>query len=306
MIIDEAMRSDDKYKEMARRESEVWSKHFTDPAHILVRERERVACEVLGNPNRQLGLARVLVQQGIKPTTGLSLGCGSGRAERGFLKQGICQSFHGIDIAPDAIGEAKKLASQEGLNCTYEVQDLNSVLLSPEAYDLVVAQTSLHHVLHLEHVFDQVKQCLKPGGVFWVHDYVGETQFQFSDERLKIMNSLLGLLPEHLRINHFTGKPVTAVTRREPGQLVSPFECIRSGEIKTLLLERFEVLVSHETTTFMDRVAGLGMTQNYTENEDRVALFRVLRYFDQLLSDKGVIPAVQGQYLLRVKTKAEC
>lgn len=302
-IIEEAMASPEKYKEMARRESEVWSRHFTDPAHKEVREREKSAADVLGNTQRQLSLAKVIKEQGLKLKSGLSLGCGSGRAERVFLKQGICESFHGIDIAQDAVEEARNQASGENLNCTYDVQDLNFVTLPANSFDLVVAQTSLHHVLRLEHVFDQIVQALKPGGVFWVHDYVGETQFQFSDERLKIMNDLLGLLPECLRINHFNQRPISSVVRREPGQLVSPFECIRSGEIRELLFERFDVLASHETTTFMDRVAGLGMTQNYVKNEDTVALFRILQYFDQLLASKGWLPAVQGQYLLTAKVK---
>ena len=80
----------------------------------------------------------------------------SGRAERGYLKNGICKSFHGIDIAPDAVAEAARLAKEEGLDCTYETQDLNFLVLPENAFDLVVAQTSLHHCLHLEHVIEQI------------------------------------------------------------------------------------------------------------------------------------------------------
>ncbi len=300
-IINDALSSPETYKAMAEQESKVWSKHFTNPDHINVREKEKSASQVLGGNQKQLSLAAVLAELGLNPIDGVSLGCGSGRAERMLLNQGVCQNFLGIDIADNAVEEASNLAKKEGLACRYEVQDLNALHLPPNSFDLVVAQTSLHHVLRLEHVFDQVKKALRPGGVFWVHDYVGESQFQFSDERLKIMNDIFRLLPDHLRVNHFTKKTIAKIIRREPGQLISPFESIRSGEIKPLLLEHFDVLVAHESSTFMSRVVGLGMLQNYSKDENTIALYRTLRYFDQLLADMNILPAHQGQYLLKAK-----
>jgi 2-polyprenyl-3-methyl-5-hydroxy-6-metoxy-1,4-benzoquinol methylase len=302
-IIRDAMESREVYERMARKEAEVWSNYFEDPEKEEIRQREQQAGLKLKPTRCQLRLPQALASVGIKPATGLSLGCGSGRAERGFLKQGICNSFHGVDIAPQAIEQAILAAQREGQNCTYEVQDLNDLSLTENSYDLVVAQTSLHHVLRLEHVMDQVAKSLTPGGVFWVHDYIGESQFQFSDERLEIMNDLLSLLPESLTLNHFTKKPVKRVNRREPGELVSPFESIRSGEIKPLLMERFEVLAMHEESSFMHRIAGLGMKQNFVADANAIALFEIMLYFDQLLVKKNILPPTLGQYLLRPKRK---
>jgi len=239
---------------------------------------------------------------GITPRTGLSLGCGSGRAERNFLKQRICESFHGIDIAADAIATAVEAAAKEGFNCTYEVQDLNDLKLPAQSYDLIVAQTSLHHVLRLEHTLDEVARALTPGGHFWVHDYIGESQFQFTDQRLQIMNDLLAILPEKLTYNHFNKTQTKRVNRREPGSLVSPFESIRSGEIRELLLERFDVIEAREEGSFLHRIAGMGMKQNFVTNDDTKAIFDLLLYFDNLLIEKKILTPTLGQYLLKAKS----
>ena len=300
-IIQNAMQDRGVYDEMARKEAVVWSSHFSDPESQRIRAMEDEASAKLRPARFLLRLSEILKRHGLKPAAGLSLGCGSGRAERNFLKQGICTSFHGIDIAPQAVEQARLSAETEKLNCTYSVQDLNDLSLPKGAFDLVVAQTSLHHVLKLEHVMDQIALSLTPNGVLWVHDYIGESQFQFSDERLKVINDLLTLLPERLTHNHFSKKSMKRVARREPGNLVSPFESIRSGEIKPLLLERFDVIESHEEGAFLHRVAGLGMKQNFAADEMSAAMFELLLYFDQLLIDKGFVEPSLGQYLLRKK-----
>jgi SAM-dependent methyltransferase len=297
-FISDALASRAVYDQMAEREAAVWSRYFAEPAIESVRLAEQKAGECLSPGAGLLRLPQVLRDRGLTPKLGLSLGCGSGRAERAFLKQGVCASFHGIDIADAAIAEARRFAEEEELACSYETADLNFVDLPEAQYDFVVAQTSLHHVLHLEHLLDSVSRSLKPDGVFWVHDYIGESQFQFTDERLEIVNSLLGMLPRRLQLNHFSRHHIEKVFRKEPGQLGSPFESIRSGEIKKLLLERFDVIVSHEETGFLHSVAGLGMKQNFVENEDTRAIFAILLYFDRLVVRHEILPPVVGQFLL--------
>lgn len=300
-IISDALDDPAVYAQMAQKEAAVWSNYFSAPAQEQVREKEQQAGLKLNPARFQLRLPVVLRALGLKPRRGLSLGCGSGRAERSFLAQGVCESFHGVDIAAQAIEQAILAAAQQGSNCTYETQDLNDLVLPEASYDLIVAQTSLHHVLRLEHVLDQIAKSLTPGGVLWVHDYIGESQFQFSDDRLRIMNDILAVLPESLTYNHFSKNVVKRVNRREPGTLVSPFESIRSGEIKTLLLERFDVVKMYEESCFMHRIAGLGMKQNFVDEANANAMFELLFYFDRLLVEKNILPPTLGQYLLTPK-----
>jgi 2-polyprenyl-3-methyl-5-hydroxy-6-metoxy-1,4-benzoquinol methylase len=61
--------------------------------------------------------------------------------------------------------KARKTAEAEGLEgLTYEVADLNTTKFPPETYDTVYAHAALHHVFQFEHLLDQIKQTLKPGG----------------------------------------------------------------------------------------------------------------------------------------------
>ena len=98
--------------------------------------------------NRRLSsLSTLARERKLKFEHGLTLGCGAGRCERELVQNGVCQSFHGIDISEKAIATAREIAKEQNLPLTYEVADLNFVKLPEKTFDLVVAQTCLHHVL---------------------------------------------------------------------------------------------------------------------------------------------------------------
>ncbi|MGA7273892.1 MAG: class I SAM-dependent methyltransferase, partial [Candidatus Udaeobacter sp.] len=66
------------------------------------------------------------------------------------------------DVVEGAIEDARKSATAEGFDgLTYEVADLNAASFPTETYAAVYAHASLHHIFHLEHVLDQIKQTLK-------------------------------------------------------------------------------------------------------------------------------------------------
>jgi 2-polyprenyl-3-methyl-5-hydroxy-6-metoxy-1,4-benzoquinol methylase len=302
-IVEELLNNPRLYEEKAAREGAVWGEAFSSENQINVRKADKAASKELRVARDKLFLAGALRRQGLKPVRGLSLACGSGRAERNALAQGICTSFHGIDMAEDAIIEARSVAEREKLNITYEQGDLNKIKLQPESYDLVITQNCLHHVLQLEYLADEIRQAMKPDGALWIHDYVGETQFQYSDKRLEIANAILKLLPAKLRTNHITGKVITHVVRPIPGGMPSPFEAIRSAEIMPIFLERFDVLEKHENDAVMRLVVPIGAKSEYVENEDTRSMFELLYYLDQLLVKEGILEPTGIQCLLRPKPR---
>lgn len=301
-IIDKLRGSKTDYLAAAAKEGAVWGALFSDQNFLAIRADDQAAARELGlNSGKNSGLATMLARAGLKPKIGLSLGCGSGRAERGFLKQRICEQFTGIDVAAEAIEEARTTAAAEDLPIRYLCQDLNTLDLGEQKFDLVVCQTILHHVLNLEHVLDTIHDALTTDGVFYVHDYIGETQFQFLDSRLHWYNAALQALPEALRTNLLRKQIPTEIRRPEPGKLASPFEAIRSGEILGLLMERFDVVERHEHTTIINRVAPTGTRRGFTRDENTRTIFTLLKLLDQALLEGGVLPPVEGVYLLRKK-----
>ena len=105
-----------------------------------------------------------------------------------------------MDVAEGAIEGARKAAQDAGLDgLTYEVADLNTAKLPKETYDAVYVHAALHHVFQLEHLLDQIKQTLKPGGLFVVYEYIGPAQMQFPRRDLELADAFLNAIPERYR-----------------------------------------------------------------------------------------------------------
>ena len=288
------------YKEQANQENKYWGKKFSNKKQIKIRQKDNLAGKELRVARDKMHFAGAIRRNDSAPERGLSLACGSGRAERNALASGICTSFHGVDVAEGAVEEARKIAHKEKLDITYTVDDLNSIELEPNSYDVVITQNCLHHVLQLEHLAEQIHRTLRPGGVLWIQDYVGETQLQYGDKRLEIANTVLQLLPEKLRTNRATSNVQKSVKRPEIDS-ISPFEAIRSAEIMPVFLKRFDILEKRETGGIMRLLLPLGAKTDYLENDDTRAIYELLHYLDRMLLTEGVLEPMGIQCLLRPK-----
>ncbi len=298
-IIRRAMSDRSVYDAMAARENQVWGKILPDLERSQTRAEDAEASLHLDVSRHFSSLLRVAQERNLKFENGLTLGCGAGRCERDLVSRGVCRSFHGIDISEEAIAAAREIAKEQNLPLTYEVADLNFVELPEKRFDLVVAQTCLHHVLFLERVAEQAWHSLKSNGYLWIHDYVGETQQQYDPKRLSIMNQVLAVLPEKFRKNKINGRLVTEIKRPEPGHLGSPFESIRSGEIVPVFQRWFTIEWKLEFDAFLRLVVPQGTRSAYLENEDTKALFEILMLLDHLCIEEKIVPPAGGQYLMR-------
>ena len=301
-IVRQAMADRSIYDAMAARENEVWGKILPDRERSETAIADMQAGAQLGVNRHLSSLSTLARERKLKFEHGLTLGCGAGRRERELVENGICQSFHGIDISENAIATAREIAKEQSLPLTYEVADLNFVRLPEKTFDLVVAQTCLHHILFLERVAEQVWRSLRSSGYLWIHDFIGETQGQCDPKRLTIMNQLLAVLPEKFRKNKVTGRLVTEIKRPEPGHLGSPFESIRSSEIVPVFQRWFSIEWKLEVSAFLHLVAPPGTRAAYLENEDTKALFEVLMLLDDLCIKEEIVQPTGGQYLMRPRS----
>jgi SAM-dependent methyltransferase len=104
-------------------------------------------------------------------------------------------------------------------------EDLNFVTLPAEAYDLVVANSCLHHLVNLEHVAFQINRCLTRDGFFFMQDVVAESRFQFSEEKKRLFEAYV----DATRTERDPPVPIRWPDREH--WTYSPFESVRSGEI---------------------------------------------------------------------------
>jgi SAM-dependent methyltransferase len=289
------------YDAMAARENEVWGKILPDLESSEAKIEDIEASAKLKIARHTSSLLRVAQERKLKFENGLTLGCGTGRCERDLVSKRVCRSFHGIDISEKAIAAAREIAKEQDLPLTYEVGDLNFLELPEKTFDLVVAQTALHHVLFLERVAEQIWRSLKSDGYLWIHDFVGETQGQYDPKRLSIMNRILAILPEKFRKNKVNGQLIAEIKRPEPGRLGSPFESIRSGEIVSVFQRWFTIEWKMEFDAFLRLVVPVGTRAAYLEDENTRALFEILMLLDHLCIEEKIVRPAGGQYLMRPK-----
>jgi SAM-dependent methyltransferase len=176
----------------------------------------------------------------------LSLGCGGGALERDVLRLNPGAVVTAIDFSPGAIALASERAREAGLNVDYRIADLNEVQLEPRAYDFVLASSALHHVARLEHILEQVRDCLKPRGKLIANDYVGPNQLQWTPQQVEAINEILAILPDRYRRRisdpgeykrNFLGPgPVEEMNR------LDPTEAVRAQEIIPLTRRMFRLL----------------------------------------------------------------
>jgi SAM-dependent methyltransferase len=177
------------------------------------------------------------------------------------------------------------------------VADINFADFGEAKYDLVVAQTSLHHLVFLEDVFAAIHRAMVPGGILWLHDYVGESQFQHSDLRLSIANRLVEEIPKSLRLNQMNGQVVGPIVRRKPGTLVSPFESIRSGEILPVARSMFKTVAGTTSSSLLHLVVPVGTRANYLVSPEARALFRSIKLMDEVLIETGVLQGADARFV---------
>ena len=241
-----------------------------------------------------------------KPIKALSLGCGFGVIERVLRRSDYCQLIHGVDVAEGAIEGARKAAQDEGLDgLTYEVADLNTAILPKETYDAVYVHAALHHVFQLEHLLDQIKQTLKPGGLFVVYEYIGPSQMQFPRRDLELADAFLKAIPERYR-----SMPRLKGIKKEALRLSldamnssDPSESIRASEIVPLTASRFEVKHFRYVGGTLLLLIFSEIAGNFKENDaEIVPLIEALFVLDNFLIDNQVLPSYHV-YMVCEKTE---
>lgn len=166
---------------------------------------------------------------------GLSVGCGTGLLERDVFAKGICERINGVDFSPEAIAEARRGAEEAGLarRLDYRVEDINAIRLPRHRYDIVFFHGSLHHIRNVEHVLEEARQSLTPGGLLFLDEYMGPARAEWTDAHWGFAKSAFDALPDDLK-----NRPDLAI----PLPMDDPSESIRSSSILPAVRRLFEVV----------------------------------------------------------------
>ena len=172
-----------------------------------------------------------------------------------------------IDISGKALArrEEQLVPAFPGRVATRQT-DLNFIELEKYAFDLVISDSTMHHLLNLEHVAHQINESLASGGYFFYHDYVGEARFQFSQEKKRFFEAAFAAAQQRypfLRSWHVAW-PETSDWPH------SPWEAIRSDETLDVFREHLQVVSVRSTWP----IATLWLFLRNTEEPRRIQVSR--------------------------------
>ena len=218
-------------------------------------------------------LARHAAQAGERPfQRALVLGCGDGWLERGVRGRGLAHAVVAMDLSPRVLERARQLSADVS-GITYVQADMNhlpvgSAPFLPGSFDAVLAWSSVHHCSALEQLYPAVHALLRPGGWFFLDEYVGPDHFQFSEVHVEQVRTLARMLPERLRTTRsgFVRSVFQPPTVAEV-LAVDPSEAAASSRILPLLGAHFEVIAKQPYGGSLLHVLLAHIAQNFQSPE---------------------------------------
>lgn len=231
----------------------------------------------------------------------LSPGCGSGSKELKFARFNNFKLIEAFDLSPKRIALAKDNLKNRGIkNVSFTVSDIMSFNFESNKYDVVLFDSSLHHVKELNFVLTQVYGCLKDDGILVINEYIGPSRFQWSNEQLKASDNALKILPDSYK-KRWQNEKVKSKNYR-PGILrmiiADPSESVRSENIQDEIYNRFNVLEEKPYGGNILHLALKDISQNFIdENEQTINyLNRLFEIEDNFLAEGNKSDFMFGVY----------
>ncbi|MGZ6970991.1 MAG: class I SAM-dependent methyltransferase [Thermoanaerobaculia bacterium] len=222
-----------------------------------------------------------------------SLGCGAAGQEIAAGQRGLFSTLAAFDASTASLDLARRAASEAGLSgVRFETIDLDCFTLPEAAFDVVVMNMALHHVREIRPALEAIRTGLAPGGALLLNEFVGPRQFQFPDTQLEAVRTLLGALPERLRIDSTTGRPKLEYVRMplKHWDVEDPSEAIRSDLILPEVERLFEIVVRADYGGTILHLLLENIVRNFDSGDERdAALVRLLSAAEALLIDSGVL-----------------
>lgn len=231
-------------------EAKWWNEH---ESNLLAMDAEpsvqRYQNERLSGQPERMWYETISDNRGVRQ--GCILGAGPGKLETHLLQQNPNLRLTIYDIAEDTLRRlVENLPEELKQRVETRREDLNFVELHAGVYDLVVAQSCIHHIVNLEHLAYQVNLSLTPTGKFFMYDVVSESYFQFEEKKKRLFELLITATGDQRTVP----EPMNWPDRSN--WTLSPFESVRSGDI----LDVFGRYLEEESVRTAFSLVGLMIT----------------------------------------------
>lgn len=223
---------------------------------------------------------------------GLSLGCGDGSRKLKWAETGKFRTIIGYDISKRRISRANREAKQRSLDniATFRCRDIFSIEEEDNYYDVIFTEGALHHFSPLESILCKINRMLDQNGYYLVNDFIGPTQFQWTERQLEIINGALSILPSGYRRMANTDSIVAKIYKpsRLSMMLSDPSEAVQSSSIMSLLERHFDIVeIKPYGGTILHPLLH-GIAHNFLSNDSLTQKFLYLLFdLEDLLLKSG-------------------
>ena len=143
-----------------------------------------------------------------------------------------------LDINASMLARGAADARQAGVGSNVIPMQIDLNRWQPQcSYDAVLANQSLHHVVALEHLFDEISTALSPDGRFIVSDIIGRNGHRRWPEARELVDEFWNELPAPYRFNRQLQRQESRFQDWDCS--VSGFEGVRAQDILPELIRRF-------------------------------------------------------------------
>ena len=213
-------------------------------------------------------------------------------------------TIHCMDINQVMFERGFELAKQNQIenHIKFITQDFNTWKTN-QKYDLIIANQSLHHVVELEHLFEQIKLGLTENGYFITSDMIGRNGHMRWPEALKVLKPIWRKMPERYKFNHTLNRHEKRFINHDCS--TQGFEGIRAQDILPLLQAnfKFELFIpfANLVTVFIDRPFGPNFDVN---NPDDLAFIDKIHYLDEHHFENGTYKPTQMLAAMKVNSNS--
>lgn len=170
---------------------------------------------------------------------GAAVVCGDMESERGYFENMRHLRFSvvdGFDLSPKSLDRVRPAS----FTFRPRVCDCNDLVLEAEKYDLVVASHGLHHVQNVGGLLYQIHKALRPGGVFFLNEWIGPERLGIPKRNAAWTRLLLWLLFRRRERTTHEGR-VKGLWLQHGPESFDPSEACNSTEILPQLKKYFRV-----------------------------------------------------------------
>jgi len=234
----------------------------------------------------------------------LSIGCGDGGHERNFARNAHFDLIIGVDVSPESINKAKRLAAADGLPIDYRSNDFFRIDFEDKKFDVILFNASLHHFDAIDDFLrNHINPLLKKNGMVVVYEYCGPNRLQWRNSQLKEANRLLKELPKKFKMRA-DGKNAKKKIYR-PGLirmlLNDPSEAPDSANLSQALRNNFNVLEETKVGWNILHILLKDISHNFLSNDQETVklLHQLIDKEDEFVKRTGENDAIFGVYQKR-------